>query len=119
MKNLVVLALGMAMLALSVPSALAADVPGGGPEQKQKAIHQSVSMVTDVDRAGEWVVVRLDGGRLLRLVVDKGTAGDDVAALAPGDFIREHCTLGSAGKAKALLIYRVRTAWMEIGSFEQ
>ncbi len=117
MKNLVVLALGMAMLALSVPSALAADVPGGGSEQK--AIHQSVSMVTRIDRAAGLMVIKLDGGRLLRLIVDGATAGDPLAALEPGDIIREHCTRVSADTAKALLLHRVRPAWMEIGSFEQ
>lgn len=117
MKKLVVLALGVAMLALSVPSALAADVPGGGPEPKP--IHQSVSMITRIDRAAGLMVIKLDGGRLLRLIVDGATAGDPLAALEPGDYVREHCTRVSADTAQARLVVRVRAAWEEIGSVEQ
>ena len=115
MKKLVVLALGVAMLALSVPSALAADVPGGEP----KPIHQSVSMITRIDRAAGLMVIKLDGGRLLRLIVDGATAGDPLAALEPGDYVREHCTRVSADTAQARLVVRVRAAWEEIGSVEQ
>lgn len=117
MKNLVVLALGLAMVAAPALSALAADVPGAGPGQKP--IHQSVSMITCIDRAAGLMVIRLDGGRLLRLIVDGATAGDPLAALEPGDFIREHCTRGDVDTARALLIRRVRTASQELESFEQ
>lgn len=99
-----------------MPSALGGDVPEVAPVPE--AIHQSVSMITHIDRAAGLIVIKLDGGRLLRLIVDNYTVGDDVATLEPGDFIRQHCSRTEAGTAKARLIRRVRPAWMEISSFE-
>ena len=106
----------IALLAGPVPSALATDVPGVAPAQGP--IHQSVSMITRVDLAAGLVVIKLDDGRLVRLIVDDTTAGDNLSALEAGDVIREHCARVSADTAKARLILRVRPAWMEIGSPE-
>lgn len=116
MRMAMVLVLLIALTAGPVPSALATDLPEGS--LGQGPIHQSVSMITHIDPAGRLVVIRLDGGRLLRLLVDEATAGDTLAALGPGDFIREHCTRVSGDTAQARLILRVRPAWMEIGSPE-
>ena len=117
MRMAMVLVLLVALIAGPVPSVLATDLPEGA--LGQGPIHQSVSLVTQIDRAAGLVIIRLDDGRLVRLHVDEATAGDTLAALEPGDVIREHCTRVNADMAKALLIRRVRTASMEIGSFEQ
>ena len=79
MRMAVGLVLVVALLAGPVASALATELPEG--LLAQGAIHQSVSLVTHVDRAAGMVVIKLDDGRLVRLLVDKATAGDDLAAL--------------------------------------
>lgn len=117
MRMAMVLVLLIALIAGPVPSALATDLPEGA--LGQGPIHQSVSLITRVDRAAGMVVIKLDDGRFVRLLVDKATAGDDLAALEPGDFIREHCTRVSGDTAHARLIVRVRSAAEEIASFEQ
>lgn len=76
-------------------------------------------MITEIDRVAGLVVIRLDGGRTRRLLVNGTTAGEALGALGPGDIISERCIMISAGTAEALLIRLVRPAWKELSSFEQ
>ncbi|MBI2080763.1 MAG: hypothetical protein HYY54_06430 [candidate division NC10 bacterium] len=107
----------VALISGSVLSAQAADAPGVTPPHGR--IHRSVSLVTQVDPAAGVLVIKLDGGKRFRLLVDRTTAGESLAELDPGDIIREHCVRVDADTARALLIRRVRTASEELGSFEQ
>lgn len=117
MRRAVVLVFWMAVLAVPLPSALAADLPEGA--LGQGPIHQSVSMITRIDRAAGLMVIKLDGGRLVRLTVDGATTGEPLAAMVPGDFIRENSVRMDADTARALQIRLVRTASEELGSFEK
>jgi len=73
---------------LGGPVASAED-PGMSPE---RLIHRSVAVVTSIERDAGFLVIRQDDGQVLRIYVDKTSAGDSLEALQPGDIIREECT---------------------------
>ena len=92
-----------------------ADDHGMSPE---RLIHRSVAVVTSIERDAGFLVIRQDDGQVLRIYVDRTSAGDSLEALQPGDIVREECTKSSSGFRIARRILLVRPAWREIGTPE-